>query len=456
MPNANTDNVVSVPANEARRVAVATLIGTALEWYDFYLYALCAALVFGPLFFSTADPTTAQLGALATFTVGFIARPVGGVIAGHFGDRLGRKRMLVITLMVMGGATVAVGLVPTYDQIGVLAAVLLVVLRIIQGLAMGGEWGGAVSMAIEHAPPHRRAFYASAIAVGPAIGLVLANLVLLGLIALTGDAFLQWGWRIGFISSLVLIAVGLYARRRVQESPLFEAAVSKEPERIPVIEVLRFHGGTLLKTLVVAGVPGISSYMIYTYTLAYGSTTIGYSRSSLLWIAIAVSGASIPLTVFCAKLADRWGVWPVLALACVLQAISALLLFPLFDTGNLVLAGVASLIVVAPACLAFGSIPAFLSERFPPKVRYTGISLSYQLGAIIGGGFAPIIATAIFAATGNSLLIGLYIAGANLVAFLCLMLLRSTRTKRNSAPVRASSETKSDGAATDRTVAPPA
>ena len=429
MPTSPTNDRTGVRTVEARRVAVATFIGTALEWYDFYLYALCAALVFGPLFFATADPVTAQLGALATFAVGFVARPIGGVIAGHFGDRIGRKRTLIITLLVMGGATVAVGLVPTYGQIGVLAPMILVTLRIIQGLAMGGEWGGAVAMAIEHAPTHRRAFYASSIAVGPAVGLVLANLVLLALLAVTGDGFLQWGWRIGFISSLVLIGVGLWARRRVQESPLFEATVGMEPEAVPVLEVLRAHGGTLLKTLVVAGVPGISSYMVYTYTLAYGSTTVGYSRSSLLWTAIAVALMSIPATAYCAKLADRFGVWPVLALGCVLQAVTALTLFPLFDTGNLLLAIIATMIVVAPACLGFGSIPAMLTDKFPTKIRYTGISLSYQLGSIVGGGLAPLIATAIYASSGKSWLIGVYMAGANVVAFLCLLLLRNRRSQ---------------------------
>lgn len=424
MPNTHANDGGWSRAREARRVAVATFIGTALEWYDFFLYALCAALVFGPLFFATEDPVTGQLGALATFTVGFIARPLGGIIAGHFGDRLGRKRLLVVTLLVMGTATVCVGLVPTHAQIGVWAPILLVVLRIIQGLAMGGEWGGAVSMAIEHAPPGKKAFYASAPGVGPAVGLVLANLVLVGLLAATGDGFLQWGWRIGFLSSIVLIGVGLYARRQIAESPLFAEKVANEPESVPLLEVFRSHRGTLLKTLIIAGVPGISTYMIYTYTLAYGTATIGYSRSSLLWVAIAVSAVSIPLTIYCARLGDRLGLWPVLVLGAAVQAVAALFLFPLFDSGNLALAALASLIVVGPTCLTFGCVPAMLTDHFPPKIRYSGISLAYQLGSIAGGGLAPIIATAIFAATGRSWLIGVYIAAANVLSLVCLMLLR--------------------------------
>lgn len=428
-----------IKARESRRVAVATFVGTTLEWYDFYLYALCAALVFGPLFFSSSDPVTGQLGALATLAVGFVARPIGGVIAGHFGDRVGRKKMLVLTLLIMGSATVAVGIVPTYQQIGLWAPIILVALRIIQGLAMGGEWGGAVSMAIEHAPANRRALYASAPMVGPGAGLVLANLMLLALIALTGDNFTQWGWRIAFISSAVLIVVGIYARRQLHESPLFDEAVAKEPERIPILEVLRSHRATLLTTLIVAGAPGISSYMVYTYMLSYGTNTIGYDRSTLLWIAIFVSAMSVPLTVYFAKSGDRFGVFPILLIGSCSQVCTALILFPLFDSGNLALATLASLVTVTSACLSFGCIAPMLASKFPPSIRYTGISLSYQLGSVVGGGFAPLIATSIFAGTGNSFFIGLYMAGANVLAVGCLLYLRGRPS-----PERLARQQKSD------------
>ncbi|MFI7171238.1 MFS transporter [Rhodococcoides fascians] len=436
-----TDLPPSAKARESRRVAVATFVGTTLEWYDFYLYALCAALVFGPLFFSSSDPVTGQLGALATLAVGFVARPVGGVIAGHFGDRLGRKKMLVWTLLIMGGATVAVGLVPTYQQIGLWAPVVLVVLRIVQGLAMGGEWGGAVSMAIEHAPANRRALYSSAPMVGPGAGLVLANLMLLALIGLTGDSFAQWGWRFAFVSSAVLIAVGIYARRQLTESPLFEQSIAQEPARVPILEVLRSHRATLLTTLVVAGVPGISTYMVYTYTLSYGTNTIGYDRSSLLWIAIAVSAISIPLTVIFARFGDRFGVFPILMLGSIAQIGTAIILFPLFDSGNLVLAALASLVSVAAACLSFGCVAPMLASKFPPSIRYTGISLSYQLGSVVGGGFAPLIATSLFASTGNSFFIGLYMAGANVLALGCLLYLSAKTVTENRSSAQSTDST---------------
>ena len=411
-------------AREVRRVILATLIGTTLEWYDFFLYATCAVLVFGPLFFPAGDSVAGQLGAMATFTVGFLARPLGGIIAGHFGDRVGRKRMLSLTLTIMGLSTVGVGLVPTYAQAGVWAPALLVTMRVIQGLAMGGEWGGAVSMATEHAPPNRKTLYAAAPAVGPAIGLVLANLVLIGLTSATGASFGTWGWRIAFLGSILLVAVGVLARRQLAESPLFEESVAKAPESVPVLEVLRSHGGTLLKTIFVAGIPAITTYMLNVYMLGYGTKTDGYDHSSLLWLSTAINALSAVLQVYAARLSDRFGMWPVLMVGAVSSAVTAFLLFPLFDSRNLALAALASIIVISPACVSLAVVPAFLTEQFPPKIRYTGISMAYQIGSIVGGGFAPLIADAILAGTGKPWLISGYMAGANLVALVCLLLLR--------------------------------
>ncbi len=424
MSLSHADDDARPRAREARRVILATLIGTTLEWYDFFLYATCAVLVFGPLFFPAGNSVAGQLGAMATFTVGFLARPLGGIIAGHFGDRIGRKRMLALTLTIMGLSTVGVGLVPTYAQVGVWAPALLVTMRVIQGLAMGGEWGGAVSMATEHAPPNRKALYAAAPAVGPAAGLVLANLVLIGLGDATGKAFTTWGWRIGFVGSIVLVAVGLMVRRQLAESPLFEESVAREPEAVPVLEVLRSHGGTLLKTVFVAGIPAISTYMVNVFMLGYGTKTDGYDHSSLLWLSIAINGVSVAVQVYTARLGDRFGMWPVLVTGAVFQVVTAFLLFPLFDSGDFMLAALASMIVITPAVCSLAVVPAFLTEQFPAKIRYTGISMAYQIGSIVGGGFAPLIADAIFAATGKSWCIGAYMAGANVLAVVCLMLLR--------------------------------
>ncbi|WP_158243072.1 MFS transporter [Trinickia soli] len=421
----------SVMAQEARRVVLATMIGTTLEWYDFFIYALCAAMVFGPLYFPAGNPLVTQLAALGTFTVGFVARPLGGVIAGHFGDWIGRKRMLVVTLFIMGCSTVAVGLLPTYAQIGPAAPALLVTLRIIQGLAMGGEWGGAVSMAIEYAPADRRALYAAGPGVAPAVALVLSNMALMGLLALTGNAFAIWGWRLAFLSSVVLMGIGLYVRRRLQESPLFKRAVEHEPAVVPFVEVLRTHTSTVLKCLVIAGAPGVLSYMVYAFTLSYGPSHIGYDRSSLMLIAISGSVISIPVTVYCARLGDRFGFKRIIGIGNVLQICSALALFPLFDSGNLALAAVGSLMAITAPCVCFGCLPAMLTEQFPFKVRYTGISLAYQLGSVAGGGFAPIIATALLAKTGHSWTIGGYAAAANALALGCLMLARGVRNARS-------------------------
>lgn len=424
----------SCNASEARRVAVATFIGTTLEWYDFFLYAACAALVFGPLFFPAANPLAGQLGALATFAVGFVARPLGGAIAGHFGDRVGRKNMLVVTLLIMGVATVGVGLLPTYASAGLVAPVLLIVLRIAQGLAMGGEWGGAVAMAVEHAPPGRRAFYASAPMMGTPAGLILANVVLLALVAGTGENFVVWGWRIGFLASIVLVLVGLYARRTLAESPLFEEEVAAEPERVPALQILRRHPGALLTTLVVAGVPGISTYMVLTYALTYGTTVVGYSRSALLWVGILVSLGQLVLLPFMARIGDRSGTLRLVLIGAALQAVTGLLFFPLLDTGNLAVAALASVLAVVSTVLTFAAIPTILTQQFPARVRYTGISLAYQLGSIVGGGIAPITATAIFAATGASIWIGVYMAAANVVMFGCALLLRHRTTHDRGAP----------------------
>lgn len=416
---------------EARRVIGATFLGTTIEWYDFFLYAASAALIFGPQFFPSDDPTASQLGAFATFAFGFIARPVGGILAGHFGDRIGRKRMLVLSLYLMGGATVLIGLIPTYESIGMWAPALLTVLRLIQGLGVGAEWGGAVTMAVEHAPADKRSLYGAAPTMGLPAGLMLANLMLIILMAATGPAFLEWGWRIAFIISFLLVVVGIWARRRLGESPLFEESVKNEPAKVPFLEVFKHFTPQLLLTIFVAGVPSILSYIVLTWALSYGTVEIGYSQTSLLWIGIACCVLQIIMLPLLARRADRTGLTRMAALGAVLMAVTALLFFPLFNTGNIWLAALATILAHASTSFAWSVVPPILTQAFPANIRYSGISMAYQFGAIAGGGFAPLIATSLLAQTGSSWSVALYVVFAALVMLASTLVLSRYKTHRD-------------------------
>ncbi|HRO30713.1 MFS transporter [Citricoccus sp.] len=418
-------------AREARRVIGATFLGTTIEWYDFFLYAASAALIFGPQFFPSDNATASQIGAFATFAFGFIARPIGGILAGHFGDRIGRKRMLVLSLYLMGGATVLIGLIPTYATIGIWAPILLTLLRLIQGLGVGAEWGGAVTMAIEHAPANKRSLYGAAPTIGLPAGLMLANLMLIILMAVTGPAFLEWGWRIAFVISFLLVVVGIWARRRLGESPLFEESVKNEPAKVPFLEVFRGFTPQLLLTVFVAGVPSILSYIVLTWALSYGTTQIGYSQSALLWIGIACCVLQIVMVPLLARRADRTGLTRMAVAGATLMIAGALLFFPLFNTGNIWLAALATLLAHASTSFAWAVVPPILTQAFPGRVRYSGISMAYQFGAIVGGGFAPLIATTLLARTGTSWSVAGYVVVACLVMLACTLALTRYRTHRD-------------------------
>ncbi|OXM75233.1 MULTISPECIES: MFS transporter [Amycolatopsis] len=416
---------VSAPGSgtrEARRVAVASFVGTAIEWYDFFLYGAAAALVFGPQFFPSGNPAVSQLASLTTFAVGFLARPVGGIVAGHFGDRIGRKRMLVISLLIMGTATVLVGLLPTYAQIGVAAPILLVVLRLAQGVGVGAEWGGAALMAVEHAPPSRRGLYGAAPQLGVPAGAIAANLVLLVASTSTREAFVEWGWRLGFLVSFVLVIFGLVIRRRLTESPLFEQAARQRPARVPLLEVLRDHPLAVVRSVFVTGASTAMGYIILTYILSYGTAEIGYSRNALLVVVILTSVVQLGAIYGLSGLADRFGRRKVIAAGAIAQAVAALLFFLVFDTGVFVLALVACVVAVITVSAQYGPLPALLSDQFPTRIRYSGVSLGYQLGNVVGGGLAPVVATAIFTASGSSLLVGVYLAGMALLALVAVAL----------------------------------
>ncbi len=387
-----------------KRVAGASFIGTALEGYDFLLYASAAALVFGQLFFPvTEDPIIGTLLAYSTFTVGFIARPIGGIIAGHYGDKIGRKPMLVLTLMVMGVATMLIGFLPTYAQIGVWAPILLTLLRFIQGLAYGGEWGGAILMVVEYAPENRRGFWGSLPQAAVPFGFLIATAVLSLCIALSGDQFLVWGWRIPFILSILPVLVGLYIRMKIDETPEFQKIREQSAvEKAPVIRaVSQYWKQILLATGVFVLVSG-PYYIIISFMLSYGTGTLGVPREVMLTGVLLASGVQIFACVGFAALSDVVGRRPVLFGGGIFMLLYAFPLFWMVNTGEpLVIWGALSLGLFAFGAL-YGPIAAFFAELFVSNVRYTAASLGYQVGQVFGGGIAPFVSTALLAMTGGA------------------------------------------------------
>ncbi|QPP05941.1 MHS family MFS transporter [Streptomyces bathyalis] len=423
-----------------RRVAAASFVGTAVEWYDYFIYGTAAALVFGPQFFPQLSETAGTLASFATYSIGFVARPFGGVVMGHFGDRIGRRAMLVLSLTVMGLATTGIGLLPTYDTIGVWAPALLVLLRFVQGLAVGGEWGGAVLMAVEHAPSGRKGFYGSFPQMGVPGGLILANLVFLATShGLGSNAFADWGWRVPFLASFVLVVVGLVIRLGTAESPEFQAvreepvheqaegeaetAESEEPVRLPVLEVLRHQW----RDVVLAGGTFIGNnalgYIFMAYTLSYGSTTLGLDRELMLVLVLIAAAVWLLTTAWSAALSDRFGRRRVFVAGSVGLLAWAAAFFPVID-----LASTASMLtglVVMAVVLGFtyGPQAALFAELFPVRLRYSGSSLGYQLGAILGGGIAPTVATALYGIDKATWPITLYLVLVAAFSLVCVLLL---------------------------------
>ncbi|MEU2252366.1 MFS transporter [Nocardia xishanensis] len=401
----------------AKQAATASFIGTAIEWYDFFLYGAAAALIFGPQFFPSSNPAISQLGAFASFAVGFLTRPLGGVIAGHFGDRIGRKRVLLMSLLLMGGSTVLVGLLPNYAQIGVAAPILLFTLRLLQGLAVGAEWGGAALISVENAPAGRKTFYGAATQLGVPAGAIIAYSMMLLLSAVTGGAFDDWGWRIAFVASIALVLYGLRLRRKLAESPLFaQESAHGKTARAPIVEVLRRYPlGVLVAIFASAASPAVG-YIVLTFILSYGTKEIGYTRNSLLIVVIVVSIVQFVAMLVLSAMADRWGRNKLMVVGSVFQAIAALIFFPIFDTGVVALAILACSIALIAQTTQYAPLPALIADLFPTRVRYSGSSIGYQFGAILGGSLSPIIATAIFTGTGSSLLIGVYLAVLTVVS----------------------------------------
>jgi metabolite-proton symporter len=419
------------------KVVFASLIGTAVEWYDFFLYGSAAALVFGPLFFPNNEPASATLLAFGTYAVGFAARPLGGIIFGHFGDRVGRKKMLVYALLLMGIATFAIGLLPTYDSIGLAAPLLLVGCRLLQGFAVGGEWGGAVLMAAEHGDDHRRGYWSSWPQAGVPLGNLMSATVLWLLAFLQSDAtFEAWGWRIPFLLSAVLVLIGLYVRLTIEESPVFaenkaalEAKAEEGSPSLPVVEVIKRYPREVLIAMGMRMAENISYYIftivVITYLTEYLSLSDDHAIRGVL-IASAVQFVLIPLV---GGLSDRVGRRPLYIAGAVGVGVWGFVFFPLLDTESSTMIVVAILGGLLFHSLMYAPQSAFFSELFGTSVRYSGASVGYQLASVFAGGLAPLIAVALLGSTGepNTFAVSLYVAAAALVSIVATLAAKETR-----------------------------
>jgi len=414
--------------SDRRRVIFATVIGTTIEWYDFFTYATAAALVFAQIYFAPAGPGVATLLSFLTVGLSFLFRPLGAFLAGHFGDKYGRRTILMVTLMLMGVSTTLIGVIPTYDAIGVAAPIILIGLRILQGVSAGGEWGGAVLMAVEHAPKKQRGLFGAAPQIGVPLGLLASSGVMAIMTALApGDAFIEWGWRVPFLLSVVLILVGWYVRRRVEESPVFaQIAQRREQTRMPIVELFRKHALLVVVAALVFAGSNAAGYMTTGYIQNYATNPAGpgMDRGLVLWVVTASSVVWLLTTWFSGILSDRIGRKRTLLLGWAAQFVGVVLLFPLADTADpwLLLLGLAILSVGIG--VSYGPISSYYAELFPASIRFSGVSITYAFGAILGGAFAPTIASALLQATGSSVPIAVYLVGMTLIGLVATLVIR--------------------------------
>ncbi len=437
---------VSSKESAMRRVAATSLAGTSIEWYDFFIYGTAAALVFPRTFFpADLPPLVALIAAFGTFAVGFIARPFGGALFGHYGDLFGRKKALVSALLMMGVATTLIGFLPTYSSIGIAAPLGLTLLRFVQGLAVGGQWGGAMLLVTENAPADKRGFYGAFAQAGAPLGLVLANIAFLVVSgSLSDEAFISWGWRIPFILSIVLIALSLYVQLSLEDTPAFKAlqdiqaertehdhegdrAVNAPVRRSPILEVIRLQPREIVLAAGAFLAVQVTFYILVAFVVAYGTNPagLGLSRDMMLTVVLIASLVQIPVLFLAASYSDRHGRRGIYMLGAILGGCWAFALFPLINTGEFVwvlLAACGGQVFVG---LMYGPQAALLTELFSTRVRYSGASLGYQLGAIFGGAFAPIIATALWSEFGT-VYISVYIAFVSVLTLISVMLLSET------------------------------
>jgi MHS family shikimate/dehydroshikimate transporter-like MFS transporter len=430
---ASTGHARSAPD---KRVLAASTVGTVLEWYDFFLYGTAAALVFDKLFFSSSlSDTAATLASFATFGAGFFARPFGAALFGHFGDRVGRRNMLIISLTMMGLASAAIGLLPTYASIGLLAPILLVALRLVQGFGVGGEWGGAVLMVTEHAPDGKRGRYGAFVQFGVPAGLLLATLTFLLMDSITTEEqFLAWGWRIPFLLSIVLVVIGLFIRLKVVESPDFEAAKAKgktEDTPAPIVQTVRDHPREMLTALGARVGENALFYLFTVFVLEYGEDELGFERNEILIAVIVAAAIGLFTNLFYGSLSDRVGRKPVYLFGACVSLVFSFFYIPMLDTESMVLIVLATVIGLNLGHDAmYGPQAAFFAESFGVTSRYTGAGIGYHLAAVFGGGIAPLVATALLATgSGGKFLVGAYMAAMCLITIVAVLFARETKDK---------------------------
>ncbi|RYE41408.1 MAG: MFS transporter [Hyphomicrobiales bacterium] len=424
-PSPTRDATAGATSARRRRVALASFIGSTVEYYDFILYSVAAALVFPQLFFPNLSPLVGTVASFGTLAAGYFARPVGAIVCGHFGDRIGRKSMLMMTMITMGVGSVLIGLLPTYATIGVAAPLLLVMLRILQGFAVGGEWGGSVLIAVEHAAPKRVGLFGGFTQVGVAVGGLLSTGVMSMMSLLPDEQFMTWGWRVPFLLSAVLVVIGIFIRVRVEESPEFEAV--KKSETIaasPLKIVLTTRLGTLVNAIFIGfGILAVHS-VLSTYMLSYAKQ-IGFETTTVHNLKVLMTGTSIVGVLFCAWLSDVVGKHRLMLVGALLFVVLPFPFFKMVNSGSVVLLAVALVVMFALVLpLVFAPLAGLFTEMFPVRARYTGVAVSYQTASVLGGGLAPIIASTLVAAAGggtNSQYLALFMMGTALVTAVAIV-----------------------------------
>ena len=424
-----TTEAAPATASALRKVVLASMIGTTIEWYDFFLYGTAAALVFNKLFFPQADPLTGTLLAFATYALGFVARPLGGLVFGHFGDRIGRKQLLMLSLMLMGVSTFLIGLLPTFGQVGLLAPLMLVLLRLVQGFAVGGEWGGAVLMVCEYGDARRRGFWAG----WPQAGVPAGNLLAAGVLAIMSaiqseQDFLAWGWRVPFLLSAVLIAIGYWVRSSLAESPVFAQAVAERGvERAPVLEAIRRRPGGIAIGAGLRVAENISFYLITTYAISYMTQIAHLSRTLALNAMLAGAAVEVVMIPIFAALSDRIGRRPVYVVGAAGMAIWGFAFFRMIDTGLTINVLIAVIVGLVLHGAMYGPQAAFIAELFPTRMRYSGASLAYQATSIFAGSLAPIIAVMLYKTYKSWMPIAIYLAVAGAISVVSALRARETK-----------------------------